>query len=197
MCIRDRHQLVPKEVAALRGTPVAAVSAGYLHSLALTVGGDVFSWGRAEGALEGDEECFEDGVLGHGDAAPQLGPKKVEALSGTFVAAVSAGYGHSLAVTVDGAMLSWGKATGVNIHEEVVVNGGLGHGDDVDQLVPRRIEALDGVEAVHVAAGYQCSFVVDAGGTVHAFGKNGRGDLGLGDCDDRVLPTAMEALTLA
>ena len=41
------------------------------------------------------------------------------------------------------------------------------------------------------------SFVVDAAGTAYTFGGNESGRLGLGDLDDRKLPTAMETLALA
>ena len=69
--------------------------------------------------------------MGHGDEQDQLLPKKVEALASQRVAAVSAGYGHSLATTADGATFAWGK----------VESGCLGHGEDLsDQLLPKKIE---------------------------------------------------------
>jgi len=74
-----------------------SVAAGRYHSLALTAGGAVFTWG------DGDY-----GKLGHGDEQNQLLPKKVEAFAGRRVVAVSAGDGHSLAIIADGAVWSWG-----------------------------------------------------------------------------------------
>ena len=59
--------LLPKQVEALAGQHVVAVSAGYRHSLALTAGA-VFTWGKGE-----------RGCLGHGeDLSKQLLPKKIE-----------------------------------------------------------------------------------------------------------------------
>ena len=49
------------------------------------------------------------GRLGHGDQQHQLLPKKVEALADQRVIAVSAGNFHSLALTADGAVWSWGN----------------------------------------------------------------------------------------
>ena len=93
------------------------------HSLAITTDGAVWSWGVG---------LF--GQLGHGDAQNQLLPKKVEAFAGRCVAAVSAGDFHSLALTADGAFLTWGEGE----------TGCLGHGEDRsnhNQLLPKKVEA--------------------------------------------------------
>ena len=73
----------------------------------------------------------------------QLLPKKVEAIAGQRVIAVSAGRYHSLALTADGAVWSWGYGTG----------GKLGHGDEQDQLLPKQVEAFAGQRVVAVSAG--------------------------------------------
>ena len=72
------------------------------------------------------------GELGHGDEQSQLLPKKVEALAGQRVVAVSAGGEHSLAITADSAVFTWGEGE----------RGCLGHGEDLsNQLLPKKIEA--------------------------------------------------------
>ena len=91
------------------------MSAGGSHSLAITADGAVWSWGSGD-----------DGRLGHGDTQLQLLPKKVEAFAGRSVIAVSAGDSHSLAITADGAVWSWGFGT----------FGMLGHGDEQLQQLP-------------------------------------------------------------
>ena len=76
-------------------------------------------------------KCRPDPKLGHGDQQNQLLPKKVEALAGQRVVAVSAGAYHSIALIADGAVCSWGKGEG----------GCLGHGEDLsNQLLPKKIE---------------------------------------------------------
>ena len=98
---------------------VVAVSAGFYNSLALTADGAVWSWG---GGVHGQ--------LGHGDREDQLLPKKVEAFAGQRVVAVSAGGDHSLAITADGAVRSWGCGR----------EGRLGHGEDLsNQLLPKKV----------------------------------------------------------
>ena len=77
------------------------------------------------------------GQLGHGDAQNQLLPKKIEAFAGQRVVAVSAAERHSLALTAADALWSWGGG----------LYGKLGHGDQQNQLLPKKIEAFPGGSA--------------------------------------------------
>ena len=75
------------------------------------------------------------GKLGHGGQQHRLLPKKVEAFAGQRVVAVSAGGEHSLAITADSAVFTWGEGE----------RGCLGHGEDLsNQLLPKKIEARGG-----------------------------------------------------
>ena len=128
----EQSQPLPGKVEAFAGQRVVAVSAGYFHSLALTAHGAVWSWGWGA-----------SGRLGHGDEQRQLLPKKVEALAGQRVIAVSARTQHSLALTADGSVWSWGDGD----------FGRLGHGDAQHQLLPKKVEALGGQRVVAASAG--------------------------------------------
>ena len=143
------------------------------HSLALTADGAVWSWG------DGDW-----GRLGHGDPAHQWQPKKVEAFAGQRVVAVSAGRDHSLALTADGAVWSWGYG----------YQGRLGHGDTQSQLLPKKVEAFAGRRVVAVSAGRDHSLALTAENAVFAWGQGGTGQLGHGeDLSDQLLPKKIEA----
>ena len=73
--------------------------------------------------------------MGHGDDQEQLLPKKVEALAGRRVVAVSTGSTQSIAITGDGAVFAWGRGE----------TGCLGHGEDLsNQLLPKKIEWAPG-----------------------------------------------------
>ena len=81
----------------LGGERAVSVSSGSAHSLALTAAGAVWSWGYGS-----------QGRLGHSDWQAQCQPKKIEGFAGQRVVAVSAGALHSLAISADGAVWSWG-----------------------------------------------------------------------------------------
>ena len=156
----------------LGGERAVSVTAGAVHSLALTAGGSVWSWGP------GGHE------LGHGDTQDQLLPKKVEAFAGQRVVAVSAGLNHSLAITADGAVWSWGYGA----------YGKLGHGDEQRQLLPKKVETLAGQRVVATSAGGDHNLASTADGDVFTWGQGLKGCLGHGgDLSNQLLPKKGEA----
>ena len=80
-------------------TKCIAVAAGELHSAALTVDGDLYTWG--------DGFC---GQLGHGDRRPRVLPKQVEkgGLEDECIASVSCGSRHTIALTEEGEAFTFG-----------------------------------------------------------------------------------------
>jgi len=162
-------QLLPQVIAALHGRRVVAIAAGEWHSMVLTDQGAVLSFGHGEG-----------GQLGHGDEVSQPVPKVIEALRGARVVAIAAGGNHSMVLTDDGTVLSFGAG----------LHGQLGHGDEeesesecwegIKQLVPKVIEALRGVRVVAIAAGTWHSMVLTDEGEVLSFGEGENGQLGHG-----------------
>ena len=167
----QQHQLLPKKIEAFAGQRVVAVSTGDNHSLALTADGSAWSWGHGQ-----------HGRLGHGDEQLQLLPMKVEAMVGRRVVAVSAGRYHSIALTADGAVWSWGLAA----------NGRLGHGDEENQLLPKKIEAFAGRRVVAVSARGAHSLALTADGAVWSWGDGSCGQLGHGNQQSQLLPKKVE-----
>lgn len=72
--------------------------------------------------------------------------------------------------------------------------GRLGHGDTTNRHVPTRIEGLGPVRSFSAAGSHRYSVVVLENGEVHSFGSNSYEALGLGDGDDRHVPTRIEGL---
>ena len=176
----------PKKIDAFLGRRVVCVSAGANHSLAATDDGAVFSWGKAQGGKLGhDYACLEgkrwsdlSQIL-----APyaESAPRKIEAaFAGQCIIAVSAGKEHSLALSADGSAWSWGDGSW----------GILGHGDNDDQLLPKRVEAFSGVVAL--SAGFSKSLAVTRDGSVWSWGKGATGQLGHGDQQQQLLPKQIE-----
>ena len=163
----------PTRLPSTLGERAVSVAAGGGHSLALTAGGAVWSWG------EGNFGC-----LGHGDEQDQPLPKKIEAFAGQRVVAVSAGEYHSLAITADGAVFTWGKGE----------DASLGHGEDLsNQLLPKKVEALADQRVVAVSAGDAHSLAITADGAVFTWGKGEDGCLGHGeDLSNQLQPKKIE-----
>ena len=123
-------------------------------------------------------------MLGHGDQQRQLLPKKIEAFAGKRVVAVSAAHAHSLAIIADSAVWSWGSG----------YSGRLGHGDEQNQLLPKKVEAFAGQRVVAVSAGVFHSIALTADGAVLSCGKGDRGCLGHGeDLSNQLLPKKVAA----
>ena len=166
------HQLTPRRIEALRGTPISAVAAGGAHTLAVSGAGDVYSFG------EGGR-----GQLGHGDRMDQHTPRRIEALHGVRACGVAAGGYVSLVVSAAGRVYSFGHG----------VYGALGHGDQADQLTPRLTEALRGVRVSAVAAGGGHALALSEG-KVYSFGWGGRGQLGHGYVESASTPRVITGL---
>ena len=103
-------------------------------------------------------------------------------LTSAGIVAVSAGEYHSIAITADGAVWSWGDAS----------HGMLGHGDQQRQLLPKKVEALAGVVAVSGGACHSLALTAD--GALWSWGWGAQGRLGHGnDLRDQPLPKKIEA----
>ena len=105
-------------------------------------------------------------------------------MAGQLVVAASAGEQHSLAITADGALWSWGNGG----------NGRLGHGEQQNQLLPKKIEALADQRVVAASAGACHSIARTADGAVWSWGWGAFGRLGHGDTQSQLLPMKIEAL---
>ncbi|PRX74084.1 alpha-tubulin suppressor-like RCC1 family protein [Cohnella sp. SGD-V74] len=151
------NQLMPKQIDALPA--VSAISAGIYHSLAVSVTGSVYAFGH--GALN---------RLGLNSTSNVLFPTPIPGLASEHVTAVSAGNSHSLALTANGDVYSFGN--------EFV--GQLGHGTNDEQPVPKKIDALAAFDIVAISTGTSHSVVLTDEGDVYAFGAGAEGQLGRG-----------------
>ena len=143
---------------------VASVASGIYHNLALRTDGTVWAWG-----------WNAYGQLGDGTATDRWKPVRVAGLDD--VISVSAGGAHSLAVKADGSVWAWGWNA----------VGQLGDGTTTDRHAPVPVTRLfTGVSSV--AAGTLHSLALSSGGSVHAWGWNGVGQLGDGTSMDRHSP---------
>ncbi|KAL4692492.1 hypothetical protein H8959_016302 [Pygathrix nigripes] len=117
---------IPRQTTALSSYVVkkVAVHSGGRHATALTVDGEVFSWG------EGD-----DGKLGHFSRMNCDKPRLIEALKTKRIWDIACGSSHSTALTSSGELYTWGLGE----------YGRLGHGDNTTQLKPKMVWYFPGV----------------------------------------------------
>ncbi|XP_057972443.1 ultraviolet-B receptor UVR8 isoform X2 [Malania oleifera] len=165
----------PQPVKALYGLRIKQIACGDSHCLAVTIEGDVQSWGRNQ-----------NGQLGLGTTEDSLVPQKIQAFQGVPVKMVSAGAEHTAAVTETGELYGWGWGR----------YGNLGLGDRNDRLVPQKVSTVDlqGEKMVLVACGWRHTISVSSSGSLYTFGWSRYGQLGHGDFNDHLIPQKLKAL---
>jgi len=160
----------PVEVDLPAGIRGMAVSAGGLHSLALTSDGRVLAWGDNS-----------SGQLGDGTRAGRSTPVAVLLPAGARVTAVSAGIDHSLALTSDGRVLAWGNSG----------FGQLGDGTTASSSTPVAVDLPADTRVTAVSAGGLHSLALTSDGRVLAWGDNASGQLGDSMTTEHLAPVAV------
>ncbi|XP_047457554.1 RCC1 and BTB domain-containing protein 1-like [Mugil cephalus] len=113
------NQLLPRRVSSCLQNKVAvSIVCGQTSSLAVVDNGEVYGWG-----FNGN------GQLGLGNNGNQLTPCRLLALQGVCVQQIVSGIAHSMALTDEGLLYTWGA----NIY------GQLGTGNKSNQLSPFQI----------------------------------------------------------
>jgi alpha-tubulin suppressor-like RCC1 family protein len=149
---------------------VAALAAGYWHTVALKSDGSVWTWG-------GNNRW----QLGYSGITAQSTPTAVPGLSG--VIAIAAGAWHTVALKADGSVWTWGGNG----------QGQLGDWSLTDHYAPTAVPGLSGVIAI--AAGELHTIALKGDGSVWAWGDNDSGQLGDGSYTSQSAPAAVPGLT--
>lgn len=164
----------PQPIKALHGVRIKQIACGDSHCLAVTMEGEVQSWGRNQ-----------NGQLGLGTTEDSLVPQKVQAFQGISIKMVAAGAEHTAAITEDGSLYGWGWGR----------YGNLGLGDRNDRLVPQKVSTVDDAKMVMVACGWRHTISVSSAGALYTYGWSKYGQLGHGDFEDHLAPHKLEALS--
>lgn len=114
--------------------------------------------------------CGLGGKLGHGSRTDEKYPRLIEQFQVLNLQpmVVAAGAWHAAVVGRDGRVCTWGWGR----------YGCLGHGNEECESVPKVVESLSNVKAVHVATGDYTTFVVSNDGDVYSFGCGESASLG-------------------
>jgi len=178
----------PKLIEALSNTNIELVACGDHHTCAVTLSGELYTWGDGE---------YNFGLLGHGNEVSRWAPKRVNGpLEGIHVSYISCGPWHTAVVTSAGQLFTFGDGT----------FGVLGHGDRKSVSVPREVESLKGLRTVRAACGvWHTAAVVEvmvgnsgssncSSGKLFTWGDGDKGRLGHGDKESKLVPTCVAAL---
>ena len=126
------------------------------------------------------------GRLGLSDERPRskfVGP--LGTLEGVAIEAIECGSKHTLLLTQDGEVYSWGYNQ----------YGQTGHGPQgLAQWEPRIIKGLEGIKIVQVLAGEEHSLALSEHGEVYSWGRGTQGQLGHGDVKDVWFPFLIKSL---
>ncbi|XP_062902909.1 probable E3 ubiquitin-protein ligase HERC4 [Mobula hypostoma] len=170
---RKTDQSALDQIDSLTTITIVNVACGKDHTLALGENGSVFAWGAGSYGQLGREDYP---ICAHH-------PRKVK--FEVPIAQIRCGHYHSLALSQDGTVYSWGLNT----------YGQLGNGKDLEkQSRPQRVRSLTGIPVALIAAGGSHSFALSLSGAVYGWGRNEHGQLGLKDKADREIPYSVDQL---
>ncbi|XP_076151060.1 putative E3 ubiquitin-protein ligase HERC4 [Alosa pseudoharengus] len=165
-------QAAPSLVFALLGVPVTQISAGGAHTLALTLQGLVYCCGANSAGQLGLKRVDERG---------RFGICSVPALRLLDIKVICCGEAHTAVLTKNGDVYTFGEGA----------QGQLGHSSTANELLPKRVEGLDG-PASQIACGSHHTMVLGSCNRLWAFGSGVKGQLGNGRSESSTQPTMVE-----
>ncbi|XP_061576509.1 probable E3 ubiquitin-protein ligase HERC6 [Cololabis saira] len=166
----------PSRVPLPLSIRIVQVACGNSHSLALTTGGDVFSWGSNS-----------HGQLGLGKEVPvQHNPALVCSLTGVPVTQISAGGTHTLFLTLSSLVY----CCGANKCGQL----GLNRVDEKGRFNICMVPALRPLGVSFISCGESHTAVLTESGGVYTFGEGSHGQLGHNSSTNEVRPRLVDGL---
>ncbi|XP_068567720.1 probable E3 ubiquitin-protein ligase HERC3 [Cebidichthys violaceus] len=174
LCVDTTSTYIPKPLEALCNIPVSQIACGSQHSVALTKGGQVYTWGRDS-----------RGQLGLGRSEPGASsPQHIRSLSALPLVQVAAGGEQSFALSVSGAVFGWGA----NDRRQ------LGLGDTTDRPTPTPVRYLNTKKTISISCGKDHAAILTKNGAVFTFGSGQYGQLGHNSFGDELRPRLVAEL---
>ena len=165
------QKATPIQVSGL-SSGVKSISAGSDHTCAVTSTDAAQCWG-----------ANSNGQLGNETTVSSLVPVQVSGLT-SGVADISAGYGHTCAVTLEGAAKCWGYNG----------RGQLGDGSTTQKATPIQVSGLSsGVKSISAGSDHTCA--VSTAGAAKCWGSNGSGQVGNNSYDNSLYPAQVQGLS--
>jgi alpha-tubulin suppressor-like RCC1 family protein len=155
------------------GTKIIQLCCGFSHSGFVNEKQRLFMSGSNDYGQLGIDNSLQD--LSTFTAVPSINEP---------IQKVACGYYHSMALLENGDLLSWGSAT----------NGQTGHGNSIDQSLPKLIDTLSGKTIKNIACGAFHSVALTDLQNVYCWGRGSKGRLGLNSDSDQFSPRLIEPL---
>ena len=164
----------------LAGKTIVQIAAGANHNMVLTSDGTVYAWGwNYHGQLGNNTKTNSNTIV----AVQTIGTP----LAGKTIVQIAAGQGHSLALTDDGRVYTWGRNN----------TGQLGNNATTDAMLPVAVTVtgtpMSNKTIIEIASGARHSLAIDSSGKVYAWGHNGSGQLGNNSTVNALTPVAVQA----
>ncbi len=181
----SRLALKPTDIG-LRRKKIVKIGSGDYHSFAIDNKDDLYSWGLNSFGQTGIPKVGKDeDIVG----APTL----VKNLKGMKLKQVTGGSHHTIACTVDGQVLKWGRVESSeagfdvsNLPDDEVYK------EDGRARYLKKPKAVPGIEAAFVATANDTCLVVSPNGTAYSWGFSEGYQTGLGVGGDVKLATQID-----
>ncbi|MCO5599281.1 hypothetical protein L7F22_053382 [Adiantum nelumboides] len=170
----SKTECSPSQVEALAHVKIVQAAIGGWHCLAVDTDGRAYAWGGNEygQCAEEPEQKGDTKVLRRDIVIPQRCAPHLR------VRQVAAGGTHSVVLTYDGLVWTWGQPWPPG---------------DIKQIsTPVRVQGLENVRLIAVGAFHNLALLEC--GEVWAWGNNEYGQLGTGDTQPRALPVPVKGL---
>lgn len=187
----------PQLVNWFSGKNTVHIILGWHHIIVTTSDGRTYSWGRnnngqlGTGDTEDKDTPIEVPIETPTDDDPTTPTEPIESnpwLSDGYIVQVSAGNNHSLVLTEDGNVYSWGAGFYGQLGTGISGNGS-------SRPTPQHVTALSGKNIVQVSAGVQFSLALTEDGNVYSWGDGRSGQLGLGNTSQQNTPREVTTLS--
>ncbi len=165
---------MPALVIIPDGSKIKAVSCGSYYTMIITENDNLYSFGNNI-----------SGQLGLGITGPRYTPILVTIPNGLKVKAVSCGGSHTVIITEDGNLYSFGD----NSYGQLGLRLRKGR-----RTTPTLVASLGSLKVKAVSCGLVHTVIIMENSNFYSFGRNDAGQLGLGDTTDKNVPTLVTAL---
>eukprot|EP01031_Cornospumella_fuschlensis_P031544 gene31544-38125_t len=150
-------------LSSLAFEKIVALQCGASHSLALTDKGQVYSWGKNS-----------QGQCGHGNLEDVLKPALVKKFQNDLtIVQLAAGWEHSMALTKQGKLYSWG--CGYKDSRRGIIPPVLGLGHNECRPSPELVNSIESIVITGVTSGWDHCLAVDKAGKLLSWGSGQNG----------------------